>query len=189
MLTYILMTATLVAVYWFWIRPILRSRPAFQEFYEHEDSLFVALCEKLIYCFKLRYPRCDLFVLLESAISTFFAEPLRIRISSKKMYKLATLRSMIAQAFRDSPPERLLIWRPASASPALSVRLNMQASGLPQRIVAAPAHGSNWLYGPAARCKPKVMIWRRSVLRFCIRCMELHVPCPNAASLPIHQLE
>src|ERR1700732_5160855 len=25
------------------------------------------------------------------------------------------------------------------------------------------------LYGPAARCKPKVMIWRRLVLRFCIR--------------------
>src|ERR1700751_1962334 len=25
------------------------------------------------------------------------------------------------------------------------------------------------LYGPAARCKPKVMIWRWWVLRFCIR--------------------
>jgi len=25
------------------------------------------------------------------------------------------------------------------------------------------------LYGPAARCKPKVMIWRSLVLRFCIR--------------------
>ena len=25
------------------------------------------------------------------------------------------------------------------------------------------------LYGPAARCKPKIMIWRRLVLRFCIR--------------------
>src|SRR6516164_3007662 len=25
------------------------------------------------------------------------------------------------------------------------------------------------LYGPAARCKPKVMIWRSWVLRFCIR--------------------
>ena len=25
------------------------------------------------------------------------------------------------------------------------------------------------LYGPAARCKPKMMIWRRLVLRFCIR--------------------
>ena len=47
MLMYILMTATLVAIYWFWIRPILKSRPAFQEFYEREDSLFAALCEKL----------------------------------------------------------------------------------------------------------------------------------------------
>ena len=27
------------------------------------------------------------------------------------------------------------------------------------------------LYGPAARCKPKMMIWRRLVLRFCIRPM------------------
>jgi hypothetical protein len=25
------------------------------------------------------------------------------------------------------------------------------------------------LYGPAARCKPKVMIWRSWVCRFCIR--------------------
>jgi hypothetical protein len=25
------------------------------------------------------------------------------------------------------------------------------------------------LYGPAAHCKPKMMIWRRLVLRFCIR--------------------
>jgi len=25
------------------------------------------------------------------------------------------------------------------------------------------------LYGPAARCKPKMMIWRKLVLRFCIR--------------------
>ena len=25
------------------------------------------------------------------------------------------------------------------------------------------------LYGPAARCKPKMMIWRSLVLRFCIR--------------------
>ena len=28
------------------------------------------------------------------------------------------------------------------------------------------------LYGPAARCKPKMMIWRRLVLRFCIRPMD-----------------
>src|SRR5215471_16451063 len=29
--------------------------------------------------------------------------------------------------------------------------------------------GGGHLYGPAARCKPKVMIWRSWVLRFCIR--------------------
>jgi hypothetical protein len=47
MLTFILVLTTLVAIYWFWIRPILKSRPAFQEIYEKEDSFFVALCEKL----------------------------------------------------------------------------------------------------------------------------------------------
>ena len=25
------------------------------------------------------------------------------------------------------------------------------------------------LYGPAARCKPKIRVWRRLVLRICIR--------------------
>ena len=47
MLSLILMTATIVAVYWFWIRPILKSRPAFAEFYEREESAFAALREKL----------------------------------------------------------------------------------------------------------------------------------------------
>ena len=47
MLMYILMTATLVAVYWFWIRPILKSRPAFAEFYAREESVFTAVREKL----------------------------------------------------------------------------------------------------------------------------------------------
>ena len=47
MLMFILMTATLVAVYWFWIRPILKSRPAFAEFYAREESVFAALREKL----------------------------------------------------------------------------------------------------------------------------------------------
>jgi hypothetical protein len=41
------MTATVVAVYWFWIRPILKSRPAFAEFYANEESIFLALREKL----------------------------------------------------------------------------------------------------------------------------------------------
>ena len=47
MLMFILMTATIVAVYWFWIRPILKSRPAFAEFYAREESVFAALREKL----------------------------------------------------------------------------------------------------------------------------------------------
>jgi hypothetical protein len=46
MLTFVLMTATIVAVYWFWIRPVLRSRPAFRELYEKEESCFRALREK-----------------------------------------------------------------------------------------------------------------------------------------------
>jgi hypothetical protein len=47
MLAFILMTATMVAVYWFWIRPILKSRPAFAECYACEESVFAALREKL----------------------------------------------------------------------------------------------------------------------------------------------
>jgi hypothetical protein len=47
MMTFILMTATIVAVYWFWIRPILKSRPAFAEFYAGEESVFAAVRDKL----------------------------------------------------------------------------------------------------------------------------------------------
>jgi hypothetical protein len=47
MLMVILMTATIVAVYWFWIRPILKSRPTLAEFYAREESAFAALREKL----------------------------------------------------------------------------------------------------------------------------------------------
>jgi hypothetical protein len=47
MLTFVLVVATFVAIYWFWIRPILKSRPAFQVLYEREDSVFLALREKL----------------------------------------------------------------------------------------------------------------------------------------------
>jgi hypothetical protein len=45
MLSLIFMTATVVAVHWFWIRPILKSRPAFR-FCTHEESVF-ATCAKL----------------------------------------------------------------------------------------------------------------------------------------------
>ena len=47
MLMFILMTVTVVAVYWFWIRPILKSRPAFADFYAREESVFAAMREKL----------------------------------------------------------------------------------------------------------------------------------------------
>ena len=47
MLTSVFVTATLVAVYWFWICPILKSRPALREFYKREESALAALREKL----------------------------------------------------------------------------------------------------------------------------------------------
>lgn len=40
MLMFILMATTLVAVYWFWIRPILKSRPAFREIYQKEVDFY-----------------------------------------------------------------------------------------------------------------------------------------------------
>jgi hypothetical protein len=47
MAMFVLVLATLVAIYWFWIRPILKSRPAFHDLYDKEESFFVALREKL----------------------------------------------------------------------------------------------------------------------------------------------
>jgi hypothetical protein len=47
MLTFVFVVATLVAIYWFWVRPVLKSRPAFRELYEQEESFFAALREKL----------------------------------------------------------------------------------------------------------------------------------------------
>jgi len=46
MLLFISVAATFIAVYWFWIRPILKSRPAFRELYQEEENLFAALREK-----------------------------------------------------------------------------------------------------------------------------------------------
>jgi hypothetical protein len=46
MLLFILLAATFVAVYWFWIRPILKSRPAFRELYQQEESFLAAVREK-----------------------------------------------------------------------------------------------------------------------------------------------
>lgn len=47
MLMFVLVVATFVAVYWFWIRPVLKSRPAFRELYEQEENFLAALREKL----------------------------------------------------------------------------------------------------------------------------------------------
>jgi hypothetical protein len=46
MLMFVLVAATFVAVYWFWIRPVLKSRPAFRELYEREESFFAAVRQK-----------------------------------------------------------------------------------------------------------------------------------------------
>lgn len=42
MLLFISAAAILIAVYWFWIRPILKSRPAFRELYKEEENFFAA---------------------------------------------------------------------------------------------------------------------------------------------------
>src|SRR4051812_19273668 len=44
---FILMTATVVAVYWFSVRLILKSRPEFTDYYAREESVFEAIGEKL----------------------------------------------------------------------------------------------------------------------------------------------
>jgi len=46
MLLFISIAATLVAVYWFWIRPILKSRPAFRELYQEEENFLAAVRAK-----------------------------------------------------------------------------------------------------------------------------------------------
>jgi hypothetical protein len=48
MLLFISIAATLVAVYWFWIRPILKTRPAFRELYQEEENFLAALREKFV---------------------------------------------------------------------------------------------------------------------------------------------
>jgi hypothetical protein len=47
MLIFVLIIATLVAIYWFWVRPILKTRPAFAELYAQEASFLAALREKV----------------------------------------------------------------------------------------------------------------------------------------------
>ena len=43
----ILSVASALAIYWFWIDPILKSRPAFRDIYAHDNTIFSALKEKL----------------------------------------------------------------------------------------------------------------------------------------------
>jgi hypothetical protein len=46
MLTFLLIVASLVAIYWFWIRPILKTRPGLAELYSREASIVAALRAK-----------------------------------------------------------------------------------------------------------------------------------------------
>ena len=43
----ILSVASALAIYWFWIDPILKSRPAFRDIYADDNTIFEALKEKL----------------------------------------------------------------------------------------------------------------------------------------------
>ena len=47
MIIAILSVATLLAIYWFWIEPILKSRPAVRDIYATEQNFFASLKEKL----------------------------------------------------------------------------------------------------------------------------------------------
>jgi len=47
MLSLILLLPVAASVYWFWIRPILKSRPELRMLWQREESFFAALREKL----------------------------------------------------------------------------------------------------------------------------------------------
>ena len=47
MLSFILTFVVIAPVYWFWIRPILKSRPELAELYQREESFLAAVREKL----------------------------------------------------------------------------------------------------------------------------------------------
>ena len=46
MLMFALIAATAVAVYWFWVRPLLKTRPALAELFDREESFLAAFREK-----------------------------------------------------------------------------------------------------------------------------------------------
>jgi len=70
-----------------------------------------------------------------------------------------------------------MIYGSALGSPAESVQI-------PALVRQAKVSGVARLYGPAARCKPKVMIWRRLVLRFCIRPIDGAFEAPGHHGYP-----
>lgn len=41
-----LVAATVVATYVFWVRPLLRTRPTFKEFYDNEEGFFASIALK-----------------------------------------------------------------------------------------------------------------------------------------------
>ena len=43
----ILSVTTVLAIYWFWIDPILKSRPAFRDIYAEQNTILAALKQKL----------------------------------------------------------------------------------------------------------------------------------------------
>ena len=47
MIITILSVTTVLAIYWFWIEPILKSRPAVRDIYATEQNFFASLKEKL----------------------------------------------------------------------------------------------------------------------------------------------
>jgi hypothetical protein len=69
----VMLFATLVAIYAFWVRPILQSRPALRQLYQKEESFFAALREKLK---GIKQKLSSAIVIIASAVVTgydFFA--------------------------------------------------------------------------------------------------------------------
>jgi hypothetical protein len=57
---------------------------------------------------------------------------------------------------------------PISAAPVVCPRVRYRTQSS-RALGRAERQFMTHLYGPAVRCKPKMMIWRTLVLRFCIR--------------------
>ena len=85
MVMFVLVFSTLVAVYAFWIRPILQSRPAFRDLYDKEENFFAALREKLK---GIKQKLSSAIVIMASAAVTATTSSLR----SSTAWMLARLR-------------------------------------------------------------------------------------------------